>query len=223
MIKPRYRAAAIPIQNGTKWWVTGGQNVTDYLNSTEILSLDPLNNKSGFVEGPILPIEQGIVAHCIARINETHIFMAGGNIPNAYIFNESSFDFVVLPDLRFPRAGAACAVVKYDNKTTLMVIGGTCLLSYTCHKQTEIYQLDDRIVGNRWRIGPMIKIGGWSHGSYITYPDERGLILIGSHPHPKAGDLSNKIIHYNEDTKLFVELQGGLKESRQEETAIYVP
>ena len=128
-----------------------------------------------------------------------------------------------MPDLRFQRAGAACAVVKNDGKTTLMVIGGTCLLSYTCHKQTEIYELDDYILCNRWKIGPSIKIGGWSRGAYITYPDERGLILIGSHPHPKAGDLSNKIIHYNESTKSFVELKGGLKESRQEETAIYVP
>ena len=149
--------------------------------------------------------------------------MAGGSIHNAYIFNEYTFDYVMLPDLSFQRAGAACAVVKNEGKTTLMVIGGTCLLSYACHKQTEIYDLDDRFLDNRWRMGRGIRIGGWSNGAYITYPDDRGLILIGSHPHPKAGDLSNKIIHYNEDTKSFVELKGGLKESRQEETAIYLP
>ena len=221
MLTPRHSPAAILVQNGTKWWVTGGQNATEILQSTEMLSLGPRGLSLGFVKGIDLPV--GIVGHCIARINNTHVFMAGGSIPNAYIFNEYTFEYIILPKLHSQRSGAACMAIQKEYKTTLMVVGGTCLLSHSCATETEQYDLDDHIMDNHWKRGPRNNLGGWSHGDYISYPDERGMVLIGSHPHPKVGDLSNNIIQFNVTTESFVKLPGVLKHSRQGEVAIYVP
>ena len=70
MLEARAFASAVSVNEET-WWITGGVNeVGGNLSSTEIL------RDGVFSRGPELP--EGLAKHCVAFLNESHVFLAGG-------------------------------------------------------------------------------------------------------------------------------------------------
>ena len=223
----REEAASIKIRNGTKWWVTGGSSVGSFIGvykTTEILSLDNLTN---FEYGPDLP--ERSVGHCIARINDTHLFFTSGDSSsNTYIFDEYSYNYTTLPPLNLQRNNAACAVIRHLNETALMVIGGTCSHQY-CPWEKEILQINDEghPYGN-WVVSSSKNLtGGWSNGGYVTDYDGNKIILVGSQYHfsnnVPDGDLSDKFIRFLDDDNSFEFLAATLEYGRSGSTAISIP
>jgi hypothetical protein len=221
----RQEAAAIKIQNNTKWWITGGTD-SKVLITTEILSLD---NITRFEIGPDLP--ETNFGHCIAPINESHVFLAGGISNNSYIIDTYSFNYTILPALNAQRYQPACAVVQHLNKTALMVVGGVCshgsFFDKFCPWQSEFLPLyDDGNPSLSWVLTLSESLpGGWSDGSYVTDYDGTELILMGSSYNPSDvlpnEDLSRKVISFRNDS--FEDLQSTLQYGRSSSTSVSVP
>ena len=116
MNEGRSNAASIHL-NHKKIWITGGfisnhGNGGISTNTTEILDIETLT----FSAGPDLPID--MTDHCMARYNETHIFIASflGNYHNSYLvdIDQNPFIFHALPRITYHRAGAGCAVLDME-------------------------------------------------------------------------------------------------------------
>ena len=71
------------------------------------------NSTTGRLEFALGPeMIRGMNGHCIARVNQTHIFLGGGNTRYPYLFNEYTSEFVELKQLIHNRFRPACAVVQ---------------------------------------------------------------------------------------------------------------
>ena len=77
-----------------QYWITGGATPQGVTDSTEVY--EPISGTFG--PGPQLPIGPR-ASHCMAMINNTHLFLAGGEtqddvMSDAYIVDVSQEDFV---------------------------------------------------------------------------------------------------------------------------------
>ena len=152
--------------------MTGGHATNSRgLNSTEILSADSETGLQKFRWGHDLPVgDTGMNGHCIARVDEDHIFLAGGNVCNTYLVDERSFAFYRLPDLPYLRYRPACSVVRFNNRTVYMVAGGINYIDKEAAYTTDIF---DPEMFTAWQPGPWIDgAHKWSNGGYVTYNDE---------------------------------------------------
>ena len=212
----RNYAAAIQLSNQS-WWVTGGyDNNIHRLSSTEVLFTDNETGLQTFQSGPDLPV--AVNAHCIARVNESYIFLAGGNTFNTYLFDENTSTFHSLPDLPYLRNRPACSVVKFNNRSVLIVAGGVNYEEPTVAYTTDIF---DEPSG-RWQLGPWIDgEHKWSNGGYVTYNDERGLVLVGGLI--ARNYLPEYILHYNETLATFERLSRNTNYAREDPAVVMIP
>ena len=193
------------------------------LSTTELLSL---SNTTTFKIGPDLPEKR--FGHCVARINSTHVFLAGGSSLKTYIFDERSYNFTEMDQLTYQRSKPACAVVESSNTTTLMVVGGECPREKDfCPWSREVLSLDaDGNPEPDWILHANKNLtGGWSHGGYVTDFEDTGLVLVGSKSYDSDvfpdSNVSEKIITLDEE--IFKLLPGTLEYGRSGSTAITVP
>ena len=125
------RTGASSISIGDQLWVTGGQSEGEITKCTELISID------GAVEfGVDLPLP--LWAHCMVKINENTIFLAGGQDGNyqssakTYFYNIRDQKWTSGPDLGTPRHLLSCGVYPYDeNSTYILTIGGRTSKFYT--------------------------------------------------------------------------------------------
>ena len=229
MNEQRHYAAAIQLHNGS-WWITGGMNTAlRALDSTEVLNFDKLTENAHFTYGTSFPKGQGVLGHCITRVNEDLIFLGGGNTKNAYLFNETSSKFITLPSLLYKRSWPACSVVNYNNEAVVMVVGGynsaddSLNVPYT----TEIIDINN---WSGWQLGTYkVMHDGWSNGDYVTYTHEMdssltGFILVGG----KRGSYHDSakyefIYRYDEENHMFYELSKPLEYPREDPTVVVIP
>ena len=210
----RAQASSVVI-NDEMMWVSGGidgvGNETTYKTSDIIYS-------SGVVESGV-EMPEYIAYHCAAKINSSHIFVAGnghwdGYKYNAYIIDVTTtpFTFEKLPSMLHSRWGSACASVNLPNSmvdgndednTMLMVVGGWDHPSWT-----EMYSFSE----NRWIDGPTLP-RDFSAGGYVTYPDDRGFVLIGGST--LFLEFCDDIMWYNIDLNSFEILPSKLKQGRE--------
>ena len=102
--------------------------------------------------------------------------------------------------------------------TVLIVIGGSN------YNRPEAVSTRDIYINGSWVVGPKLGIGTWTNGAYVTYEDNRGIVLIGSKSnHNPNKDLSDKLVSFNEDTQLFKKLHLGLKYSRVDPASVIIP
>jgi len=195
-------------------WVSGGidgvGNASTYQTSEIIYS-------SGVVEpGPDMP--EYIAFHCSANINSTHVFIAGNGYWDQYKYNSyivdtttTPFSFTKLPPMLHARHGAACATInliddKSKNKIDterLFVVGGWDHPSWT-----EMYSPSE----DKWIEGPELP-RDFSAGGYLSYPDDRGFILIGGTT--LLYEFRADIMQYNVELNTFEILPGKLKVARE--------
>ena len=68
-------------------------------------------------------------------------------------------------------------------------------------------------------------IGPFNNGGYVTYNDERGLVLIGSEINyvDSSKNLADQLLHFNESTELFQGLPFTLRHPRQGSSVVLIP
>ena len=218
--QPRRFSAAIKIHNGTMWWITGGHS-NNYipLKTTETLSISNNATIQSFSPGPDLPVAMS--GHCIARVDDSRVFIAGGQT-NAYIYDEINKNFTKLPNLNSKRERPACSAVNIvhdgNNTTTLMVVGGS-----NFNKPKTVYSFEIYVNGSWMEWAGLLAEGSSSNAGYITYEDERGLVLVAGKVDGNPNlDLSDKLVRFNEKAE-FHKLPAVLEHRRVDPSVINIP
>ena len=125
MTEPRYGAASI-VLNTTTMWVVGGWDGSNFLSSSEFITLE------NAVAGPSLPYKMYL--HCAVKFNESQIYVIGGIYGDrndyVYIFNPlDNFSYKQGPSMNYRRRYHGCAVM-HDGETSVIVsVGGYGRLS----------------------------------------------------------------------------------------------
>ena len=122
MTEPRYVTASI-VLNTTTMWVLGGYGGSNYLSSSEFITLE------NAVAGPSLPYKIG--NHCAVKFNESQIYVIGGFYGDwsdrshyVYIFNPlDNFSYKKGPSMNYRRLNHGCAVM-HDGETSVIVSAG---------------------------------------------------------------------------------------------------
>ena len=222
---PRSDAAAISLYNGTRWWITGGYNNNRVrLASTEMLIIENGKIIGKEEEPPRLPHQ--INAHCIARIDENRVFIAGGPGGHALVFDERTRNITNLPSLKCGRYNPACATLQVNNDTMLMVIGGYCNLDIN-YGTLQGETLNMSKIDKGWRTDRtmLYDIGSYYSGAYVSYDDTRGTVLLGSMEYfvNSKQDLSDKIVNLNSTDGSFEVMPHKLQYARHGHTAVLIP
>merc|ERR1739845_107462 len=185
--------------------------------------------RDGMIKGknnnfPELPYETS--GHCIARIDNEHVFLAGGNTANAVIYNELQNNFTVLPDITCKRYRPACTTVVLGNVTFLMVVGGNCFTDRYSSTSVDVFDMSSLDSGGRWEKNTNIlhDVGIFDDGAYATYNDDRGDILVGGNwSRLTELDLSRKILTFDDINFSFKKQAMSLQYNRQGHSIVVIP
>ncbi len=166
---PRRFAASV-VLNGNTLWITGG-SVADsgITGTTEYVMRD------GAVNGPDLPVPNGVDAHCMVAIDSVTTLLIGGrrNSQRAWSFDHNSESWKQLSDTMFVRNMPSCGAIvdSADESTTIiMVTGGGDV------KETEIM-----IYGiNAW-LQTLEFPSKVNWGSSVVTADKRKAVVFGYH------------------------------------------
>ena len=118
----RSEAAGAMLQNGS-WIVIGGKG----LDETPLFSTEIFNNGL-FAPNFLWP--EAISGHCLKQLNNSHIFVAGGEgfgaiLDSIYFLNvDSSFWFSLEKRLMYKRRGHVCGIIGNGNRVENIVIAG---------------------------------------------------------------------------------------------------
>ena len=174
----RYAASSVLAKGN--YWITGGgllNGGTD-LTTSEILK----NNIGPIVQSSDLP--EQLRHHCMSTINETHVFIAGGDwsSKSAYLVDVSiePFGFLKLPPMLENRSGAACGTIVWPYSPTsttndfLVIVAGGNYYDITDSSTTSEFYSP---LANVWVNGPTLP-RGFIKGGYFT-TKEYSLIMVG--------------------------------------------
>ena len=130
LLNERAEAAGAMLENGS-WIIIGGKGIDNSLpmSSTEIFDW----KRSIFM--PSLPWSEPVSGHCMEKINNSHIFIAGGEgslgdeLDSTYILNvDSSFWKPLDKRLGYKRSGHVCGIVSEKGLKYIIIAGGFELL-----------------------------------------------------------------------------------------------
>ena len=205
LINPRSSGSCMYLSNSS-FWIVGGQG--GYSSSEMIMDVETGNVQ----HSSQLPGKSFL--HCMARINQTHLFVAGnfyqsGENGGAYIVDTSNdlFNFHVIPDTNIHRYNAACGSFKdKDGNTFLIAAGGENASGNSPSTTTELYSVNEEI----WIDGPYLP-RGFKRGGYIS-DEDHPLILLGGYN--EMSSAMNDVIEYNLESNAFEQLPGKLETPR---------
>lgn len=177
-LRVRRREPATIRLDGGRFMVIGGHDGSEYLNSTEVLSL----KTNEFVPGPYLNEKRG--AASVALLGTTHVIVVGGRNSSGSLASTEILDlshpalsFRRGPSMKMRRAGLAVAAL---DRTRLIVIGGHD--NTQTHSTTEIlymFNMASDPPGMSFIDGPFIGLPR-SHFAAVTL-NAGNLLLIGGH------------------------------------------
>ena len=161
----------------------------------------------------MIGISRSKVKEVVAKINETHVFIAGnsyGPLTQAYIADISKYncEYLKLPPMMYLRFGAACSVVVGHNQpndyhnTRLLVAGG----DPPTYASTEMYLFSS----GQWVQGPSLP-RAYRFGGYVNYPNNWGFIIIGG---SDGYNYRTDMMWYNQRKNEFEKLPGQLTTPR---------
>merc|ERR1711892_855301 len=161
------RDAPAAVQLGESWWVTGGVDAADNtLSSTELLT------GNTWLSSTDLPTP--LSAHCMVKINSSHVFIAGGADANddptaaSYLFSSTTGSYTRQPDMIIPRSDHACELVN----NAVWVAGGE---NGDDDRSAEYFSL----ASLSWSMGPFLPSD--VHGGRMMKVDEELLLFGDSH------------------------------------------
>merc|ERR1711892_1128433 len=142
-------------QLGDSWWVTGGIDASTHVfSSTEVLTGNTWLSST--------PLPTPVFAHCMVKINSSHVFIAGGYdglggaTAAAHLFSSTSGTFSPLPDMAIARGYHACGILG----TEIWVGGGRGAAT----QSVELFSLTSQA----WRDGPPLPIATDDGGRMMT-------------------------------------------------------
>ena len=195
------RAVAIDETTG---WVTGGRG----LSSTEVLANGQLT------PGSELPLK--LYFHCVVKVNETHIFFAGGrsneqSVADAFLFDWPNQEWQKMPDMSVGRDLHACALLQ--NPAGVIALGG---MDYqrTEHKTSEIFDLRTE----SWSQGPDMPNGTELFGMQAVEYQDTFLMLGGC---PDTG--SRNVYQFDRDSLEWITREETLTFPRCDHVAFKIP
>ena len=209
----RVSAAAAQFQN-SKILVTGGDNVSDTINSVEMLTEEGWENII-----PLLPVT--IVNHCIVIVNSTTVMVIGGFQNNQFSGNSFYFTFgedswKEGPELKNKRTYHSCGRIRSNEMSqemSIIVVGGS---DGSYLSSVEILDEDS----NEWQTGPELPFGISS--SQMVEDQNGGVVLIGGGSSGDYLDTLYQLPHGGREAE-WTKMQQKLKIGRQQHTAFLVP
>ena len=150
MTEPRRYAVSV-VLNTTTMWVMGGQDDSNYLSSTELITLEKA------VSGPSLP--HAVSSHCAVKFNESQIYVIGGRVNgtytnDVYVFNPlDNFSYIHHSAMNYQRAFHGCAVKNDGESLVIVAAGGYGKLSSSfSYANLDSVEILDPSLG-QWIIG----------------------------------------------------------------------
>jgi hypothetical protein len=215
MSKKRYLAAAAQLHDG-RLMVTGGNNITIYLNSSEIYGEEKWESKV-----PALPVT--FYAHCLVTVNSTTVIAIGGKqnertSGKTYYFTFGEESWTEGPEMKFKKHGQSCGKIrrnKDSQEMSIIVAGG----AYGNDYLSSVEILDSG--SNEWRTGP--ELPSTSVFSKMVEDQKGGVVLIGGYyPSNPSPDALYQLPHGGQDA-VWTKMEQKLKIGRQSHTAFLVP
>lgn len=195
MIIPRYDSSCIQLFNSS-YWVTGG--LMEY-DASEMLD----DFTTGFRPSSRLPAD--MYAHCMGKMNETHIFIAGNFYYSSYLVDVSGDEFIFteILNLDLNRYYSACGSFKDEAENQFLIVaGGTNNHEWSVLSSSEIFSLSEF----QWQPGPELP-RGFAMGGYIS-DEYHSLIIVGGLD--EHGVETDSIIEYRADLNIFEYIPGKL-------------
>jgi len=205
----RSYSSCIALSNSSTWLFGGfGPDLIIAAETSEM----KIDSDSEFGWSSRLP--EGMSRTCVAKINDTHLFIAGNwyhHPKRAYLVDTSSdtFYFSRLPDMKEFRESAGCGSIDGE----YLIVAGA--FQRDLRNTTEIFSLKD----NEWVDGPVMPRGFWA-GGYIS-DDKHPLILVGGDD--EINYYRDDVMEYMKETNTFELLPGKLTwpKSQMTATAVY--
>ncbi len=216
----RIAAAATQLQDG-KLLVTGGEDGSDYLNSSEMLTEEGWESNI-----PSLPVT--IRDHCMVTVNSTTVMAIGGNQNGQY--NRKTFYFTFGkehwtegPKLRVSRGQHSCGRIRRGRESqemSIIVAGGRD----SRFNDVNSYLSSVEILhegSNEWQLGPELPFG--IYNSQMVEAQNGGVVLIGGQSSTDASlNTLYKLPNAGWDS-VWTKMQQKLKTGRSDHTAFLVP
>ncbi len=212
----RVYAAAAQLKDG-KLLVTGGDDGSDFLNSSEMLTEEGWESNI-----PSLPVT--IAYHCMVTVNSTTVMVIGGwqngkgHSEKTFYFTFGEESWTEGPKLKNKRAAHSCGKIRRNKESqemSIIVAGGydgSSLLS-----SVEILGEDS----NEWQTGPKLPFG--IDGSQMVEDQNGGVVLIGGES-PSVVNLDTlfQLPHGGQDA-VWTKMEQKMKTGRQWHSAFLVP
>ena len=145
LLTPRTASTAV-VLNSHQLWITGGQDESKILKTTEIV--DALTSFAPVVKGPELPLAMN--GHCAVKLNEnTIMFMY---MKKSFFFEVSTQTWTNGPDMKHDRVYSGCGMMQMDTGSSMVVVTGGIMNETHSLAATEILKLGDAN-GLKWSPG----------------------------------------------------------------------
>ena len=200
LVYARYDASSMYLTNGSLWVMGGdGDDSRKTAKSSEMMIQD------NFKLSVTLPEE--MYEHCMSKINDTHLFIAGGcNHNMAYLVNTAQEDFIFtpLPPMNEGRRLAACGTIinppssEAAKEDKLLIVAG----GYDSRTISEIFSM----IKNKWMVGPSLP-RAFADGGYFS-DEQHSLMMVGGRD--EYDSPRSDVMEYEEQLNMFQTLPGTL-------------
>ncbi len=194
MAVARQGAASVVVSNGTKLWITGGEETYAVpIDTTELISITydaeypvPLSSS------PYLPLPMPLSFHCLELLSDgSSTILYGGQNDNLDISsdtwivdgNGASSDWQHLGPLATARAGHMCGVIvlKSDSAITeIVVAAGGLNASIEAIDSVELLLVNAaNAIDMNWQVGPTLPVTLYFAGAATTEDHARMFVTGG--------------------------------------------
>ena len=224
MIYYRYIASSVLLNDNEMWVVGGSPGRGGY--TSEIYD----KNTKTFRKGPHIPVH--MFNHCMVKLNETHVFIGGGESIDQQFYYDSSFlveiakepfVFHMLPKMSKSRNAAGCGIIRSDSrngnmnrryntsKGLIIMAGGINEdddVPGDARRDSEIFNIQE----NKWFTGPMMP-RCFKYGGSASLGDGSMVIIGGKDEKNKQ---QSDIIRLNPSLMEFETMAGELQTARSD-------
>ncbi len=212
----RSGAATAQLQDG-KLLVTGGYNVSDVMNSVEMLTEDGWETNI-----PSLPVT--LIGHCMVTVNSTTVMVIGGEQNGQYSGKTFYFTFgeeswTEGPELKEERVYHSCGKIrkKKESQEMSIIVAGSASGFSSVFSSVEI--LDEG--SNEWLAGPKLPFG--IYFSEMVEDQNGGVVLIGGVSKSSVIlDTLYQLPHGGQDAG-WTKMEQKMKAGREQHVAFLIP
>ncbi len=211
----RSGAATAQLQDG-KVLVAGGYNISDVMNSVEMLTEEGWESNI-----PSLPVT--LIGHCMVTVNSTTVMVIGGEqngqeSGNTFFFTFGKESWTEGPALKFKRVYHSCGKIRRNkaSKEMSIIVAGSASGFSSVFSSVEI--LDEG--SNDWLAGPKLPFG--IYFSEMVEDQNGGVVLIGGVSKYDTLDTIYQLPHGGQDAG-WTKMEQKMKTGRYQHVAFLIP